>query len=361
MRKPALHQFIVGAMPGDAITAQAFLLRKWLQEAGFRSTIFAENVDPDLTRQVRSYLRYQPSRSGEIVLLHHSMGSTVVDHLLSLNVRFLLLYHNVTPSAFFSNADPALVGQLERGRKQLTLLREKTLLALADSAYNERELLNLGYDATAVLPIVLDESRYRLNPNSDLLARYRDGRNLLFVGRLVPNKRQEDLIKLLYYYRRIEPDARLFLVGASWIDAYTDWLKELAEGMGLRDVVIFTDYISQRDLVTYYRLADLYVSMSEHEGFGKPLIESMYLDVPVLAYSAAAVPGTLGNAGILVLRKDYEALAELVHIIMNDDALRERVLTQQRKRVRDFLEPQVRQRWDKLLTRLREQGGNALR
>jgi glycosyltransferase involved in cell wall biosynthesis len=355
MRKPAFHQFIVGAMPGDAITAQAFLLREWLREAGFRSTIFAENVDSDLNRQVRSYLRYQPSRSGEIVLLHHSMGSTVVDHLLSLNVRFLLLYHNVTPSAFFSDADPALVGQLERGRKQLTLLRERTLLALADSAYNERELRSLGYDETAVLPIVLDESRYRMKSNPDLLARYRDGgRNLLFVGRLVPNKRQEDLIKLLYYYRRIDPDARLFLVGASWIDAYTDWLKELAEGLGLREVVIFTDYVSQRDLVTYYHLADLYVSMSEHEGFGKPLIESMYLDVPVLAYSAAAVPGTLGSAGILVLRKDYEALAELVHIVMTDDTLRERVLTQQRKRVRDFLEPQVRQRWDKLLTHLRE-------
>src|SRR5262249_30873453 len=149
---------------------------------------------------------------------------------------------------------------------------------------------------TGVLPISLDPARYALPPNPELRARFEPGGPLLlFVGRLVPNKRQEDLIKLLYFYRRIEPAARLLLAGDPWGPAYAQWLRELAAYLGLQEAVLFAGHISQADLVTYYGLADLYVSMSEHEGFGKPLIESMYLGLPVLAYGATAVRGTLGE------------------------------------------------------------------
>ena len=165
------------------------------------------------------------------------------------------------------------------------------------------------------------------------------------MGRLVPNKRQEDVIRLLHYYRRFEPTARLFLVGTPWMQAYTEWLQELTQELKLDDAVVFTGGVSQRDLVTYYQLADLYVSMSEHEGFGKPLIESMYLGLPVLAYAAAGVPGTLGGSGILFRQKNHEALAELVDILVSDDALRERIITRQQERARCFLAPVIRQEW----------------
>ncbi len=350
MARPALHQFIVGAVPGDAITDHALLLRRWLREDGFRSQVFAAGIDSALADEVQPYLRYRPAHPGEVVILHHSIGAAVVDYLLSLDVRFLLIYHNVTPPDFLLGVDPMLAGQLSRGRDQLVLLRERTLLGLADSAHNEGELRRVGYNRTGVLPIVLDESRYHLEPNPSLLARYRDGGPyLLFVGRLVPNKKQEDLIKLLYCYRRFEPSARLFLVGVPWVTKYAEWLEELVQELGLRDAVIFSGHVSQRDLVTYYRLADLYVSMSEHEGFGKPLVESMLLQLPVLAFAAGAVPDTMGESGILFHDKNYEALVELVDILVSDEALRRRIIARQRERATAFLEPQVRWRWQTFL------------
>ncbi len=345
MGKP-VHQFIVGASPGDAITDYALLLQRWLREDGFRSEVFAESVDPDLAKEVHTYLRYRPSHPGEMVILHHSIGTALVDGLLSLDVRFLLVYHNVTPPEFLLDTDPVLAGQLLKGQEQLALLRERTVLGLAASPYNEAELKRMGFAPTGVLPNMLDESQYKLDSNPDLLAHYRGKEPLLlFVGRLAPNKRQEDLIKLLHYYRRIEPSAHLLLVGTPWVPAYADWLQEMAQELGLGEAVVFTGHVSQRDMVTYYRLADLYVSMSEHEGFGKPLIESMCLGLPVLAYAGTAVPGTMGGSGVLFREKRHEALAELVDILVKDNALRQRIIARQRERAKAFLEPEVRRMW----------------
>jgi glycosyltransferase involved in cell wall biosynthesis len=265
-------------------------------------------------------------------------------------VFFLLIYHNITPSDFFQPFDPLLASQTRRGREQLQHLRKRTLLALGDSFFNEAELRQVGYVHTGVLPIVLDPAQYDLEPNLDLLNRYRGGGvKLLFVGRLAPNKRQEDLIKLLWYYRRIDPEARLFLVGSPGASSYPEWLQELTEMLNLTEAVVFTGRVSQKDLVTYYRLANIYVSMSEHEGFGKPLIESMYFGIPVLAYASAGVPETMGGAGVLFRRKDYEALAELIDIIVKDETLRNRIVARERERVKEFLEPSVRWKWEQYL------------
>ncbi len=343
-----LHQFIIGATPGDAITDHALLIQRWLRENGWASEIYAESIHPSLLGKVKPYHEYRLARPGELVILHHSIGSDLVEDLLQQDLRFVLIYHNVTLPSFFQPVDPALVVQMQRGRKQLEHLRERTLLALGDSSFNEAELRAAGFARTGVLPIALDPSRYDLEPNPNLMNRYRDkGPRLLFVGRLVPNKKQEDLIKLLYFYRRIEPSARLLLVGPPWVPAYAEWLRELVEELGLGEAVVFTGHVSQQDLVTYYRLADVYVSMSEHEGFGKPLIEAMYLGVPVVAYAAGAVPETMGGAGVLFHCKDYEILAELIDIVIKE--LRQRIIKKQREQVSLFLEPQVRQAWNRFL------------
>jgi glycosyltransferase involved in cell wall biosynthesis len=188
--------------------------------------------------------------------------------------------------------------------------------------------------------------KYDIAADKEVMSRYSDGRkNLLFLGRLAPNKKQEDLMKLLHYYRRIEPDARLIRVGSARLSNYTNWLHEFANSHDLEDSVHFTGHVSQPEMIAYYQIADLYVSMSEHEGFGKPLIESMYFDLPVLAYAATAVPSTLGNAGVLFRYKHYEALAEVADILIKDGSLRRSVISRQRKRVQDYLEDRVRERW----------------
>lgn len=126
---------------------------------------------------------------------------------------------------------------------------------------------------------------------------------------------------------------------------YEAWLKEIAVSLGIHEAVEFTRAVSQADLLTYYRHSAVYISMSEHEGFGKPLIESMYLGVPVLAYAATAVPGTMGEAGVLFHAKHYEAVAEMVDVLVKDTALRQRLIARQRERAQAFLEPHTRQIW----------------
>ncbi|MGH2543657.1 MAG: glycosyltransferase [Ardenticatenaceae bacterium] len=343
MAKPILNQVTVGATFGDAITDHALLIRRWLREWGFESEIYAGSFHPGLAKEVRPAVNYRPRAGERWVILHHSTGSPLVEWLLDLPVEFILVYHNITPPEFYAPVNPALAEEMREGRRQLHALRPRTALAVAVSEYNQLGLVAEGFPRTGILPISLDERRYDLPSKPELVERLEgSGPLLLFVGRQVPNKRPEDLIKLLYYYRRIEPAARLILLGDPWLPSYGQWLLELARDLGLGDVVLILGHVSQQELVTYYRLADLYVSMSEHEGFGKPLIESMYLGLPILAYAAAGVPYTLGGAGVLFHKKEYEALAELVHLLVTDNVLRERIVAGQRERVQDFLAPQVR-------------------
>jgi glycosyltransferase involved in cell wall biosynthesis len=237
-----------------------------------------------------------------------------------------------------------------QGSSQLVDLRPRVALAIADSAFNAADLRREGYEDVAVVPITLQTERYDLPPDDGSLARLNTSRpRLVFVGRLSANKRQEDLVKLLYFVRRFQPQARLDLVGAPWQPGYANWIVELAAELGVGDGLTLTGKVSQREMVTYLRTADLYISMSEHEGFGMPLIESMYLGVPVLAFDVAAVGETMGGAGILFRRKEYEYLAEVVAHLLDDHPLRERVIARQRRRAADFLAPRVRAQFVALL------------
>ncbi|MCB8984062.1 MAG: glycosyltransferase family 4 protein [Ardenticatenaceae bacterium] len=355
-RKPsprALHQFLTGATAGDAITDQALLLRSWLRELGFDSHLYAQHIHDSMAAEVRSLAAYRPARDGRLAIYHHSIGSDVANFLQQNQLELLLIHHNVTPPEFFERVNPAWVQLAQLGQAQLRALQPQTVLALADSAYNELELHAAGYEHTAVLPIALAEAQLDLPDNEPLAAELQGKRPLLlFVGRLAPNKRQEDLVKLLYYLRRIQPEAQLVLLGDRWDLKYDVWVEDLAADLGLETAVTLTGKVSQQDMVTYYRAADLYVSMSEHEGFGKPFIESMYLGLPILAYQSTSVPYTLADAGVQFRKKDYARLAELADILVTNQSLRQRIIARQRQRCQGFLEAQVRQVWEEKICQL---------
>ncbi len=351
--RQTLHQFLAGATAGDAITDQALMLRDWLREMGFESRLYAEHVHENVSAEAQPLAAYRRSRGEEWAIYHHSTGSGVASFLQERGPRLILIYHNVTPARFFTAVDPAWVGRSQQGEEQLQELRPQVDLALGDSPYNTRQLEAAGYEQCGVLPITLSEEHLQGKSNQALAARLDEGGPLLlFVGRLAPNKKQEDLVKLLTYYRRIRPQAQVALVGDRWTVGYDGWIEHMAAELGLDDGVAVTGKVSRQELLTYYRQADVYVSMSEHEGFGKPLIESMYLGLPVMAYASAAVPGTMGGAGVLFHRKDYEQLAELVEILVTDRALRQRLIERQRKRVQVFLPAQVKAQFRNFLTTL---------
>jgi glycosyltransferase involved in cell wall biosynthesis len=245
-------------------------------------------------------------------------------------------YHNITPPEFFAGYLPHLARQCHQGRRELRAFAPRAELALGVSEFNRRELEASGFRRTAVLPIPLDLDRLAAAPASEAVrALYGDGRtNLLFVGRIIPNKKIEDLLRLFAVYQRsIDPASRLLLVGDHWgYEPYLLRLEELARALGVEDVV-FTGQVEDDELRAYYAVAAAYVSMSEHEGFCVPLLEAMACGLPVVAFDAGAVGETLGGAGLLFGAKQPEVAAEVVRRLVKDPDLRRSVLDGQARRL----------------------------
>ncbi len=346
----AIHQMLVNAGPGNSISQGARLLRDALQKWGYRSRLYAETVAPaQHWREVQHFRRYRPA-AGELLIVHYTQASPLIDYVAGLETPILLVYHNITPPHFFVGVNPRLVQATQDGLTQLPALRQRTILALADSAFNEHDLRAAGYQRTAIVPVLIPETLQQQTPSPQVLAQLQSSVNLLSVGRIAPNKRFEDVIKVFFYYRQLEPRARLFLVGSGAnTRPYLAWLREFAAWLGLGDSVTFTGHVSDAELAAYYRRADAFIYMSEHEGFGIPPVESMRFGVPVLAYAAAAIPETMGEAGVLVSEKDYPVLAEVLHLLHTDPELRGRVVARQYERVSDFSPQIVLTRWRKLL------------
>ena len=90
-------------------------------------------------------------------------------------------------------------------------------------------------------------------------------------------------------------------------------------------------------VVVLFVLADIFVSMSEHEGFCGPLIESCYFEIPILAYDAGAISETLKGAGITFKEKKYEWVAGKAEKIIFDNELNSRLKGLARDRINQYL------------------------
>lgn len=337
-----VHQFHGVVAYGDAIGNDILNLQKMLHRLSYASEVFASHSHRTFEGQTHHWHKHRKHSAPDNVLLcHFSIGypADVLHWLQSLPDRKVLIYHNITPAAYFSGINDIYFEETYAGRRQLAQLLPATVAGWGDSDFNRQELLRLGWQQTAVLPIVFEPGLYQLPPDRATLEQANHDRalNVLFVSRVAPNKKFEDVILAFYHLKKfIEPCARLYLVGsADQMEPYTAYLQALVARLGLTDVY-FIGHVSRAELIAYYRAADVYLCMSEHEGFGVPLIESMYFDVPVVAYAAAAVPETMGGAGVLVTRKDHAAIAELVHLVVRDETLRARLIVKQQQRWPQF-------------------------
>ena len=237
----------------------------------------------------------------------------------------VLQYHNVTPAHFFAPYEPGVFRLAALGRQELSTLTGHTDAALGDSEYNRQELETLGFGNTGVFPIAVDFDRIRQAPRQPALEQVLADEltNFLFVGRIVPNKKIEDFIRLAEHYKRyVDTEYRFIFVGKTdGIPRYYDMVRALLTEFQMpSDRFIFTGPVPDNDLATYYRTARVYISLSEHEGFCVPLLEAMSADVPVLAYASTAIPDTLGGAGMQFAPKDLEFAAELLGELTYNDS-----------------------------------------
>jgi L-malate glycosyltransferase len=339
---PALHS-------GDAIGDSALRMRDVFRSWGHEADVYSLDVDEELRHEARSFAAFEAGGRDDVVILHFALPSPLGAAFRHLKSRRIVLYHNVTPPEFFAQYDAEMARICALGRDEIAGLSGQADLALGDSEWNRRDLEAMGFARTGVLPIFVDFSRYAAAANPVLSRTLGDERvNLLFVGRIAPNKRHDDLIRLASYWKRfISPDVRLVLVGKKPRRAtgaglplrkhYLDALQAFHYEEGLdNSEVVFTGHVPYDDLLAYYAQARVFVSMSEHEGFGVPLLEAMLTEVPILAYRATAVGDTLGAAGVQFTEKNLPEIAEMAHVLATDAGLRRSVLSGQRRRLEDF-------------------------
>jgi glycosyltransferase involved in cell wall biosynthesis len=353
-----VHQILPHLEWGDAISNYAILLRNVLRNMGHRSRIYARFIHPRMYLKARPLgaVRRLAGDENIVWMYHYSTASEITRMVRNLSGRMVLLYHNITPPTLTLPRDGLSAARSHAAGEELKSLTDLPRVAVGDSEYNRTHLVELGFRNTEVLPIILDYGRYSRAPRRSIVARYRDGGvNFLTVGRVVPHKRIEDVIRVFHRYREgVNSHSRLFVVGdTEGMREYAERLSQFCRILNLSNV-FFTGKVSFRTLLAFYRIADVYVCMSEHEGFGVPLLESMYLGVPIIANLCTAVGETMGDAGILVREKRFEEIAEMAHLLVTDSELRARVIAKQKERARFFSEDYLAGRLNHILARARE-------
>ena len=332
MTAPAVHQVLATLGYGDAIGHEVLGIQRVLRAAGYRSDIFVETADSRLEHLTRDYRDLIDESSPDNVLVHHfSIGSRASRVAYALPDKMLLVYHNITPPEFFIGVHPLLVQQCFMGRRELGAYRTRCVLAVGDSAFNTEELVAAGFPSTGVLPVVPSFAHLENTASGTIADSFDDGwTNILFVGRMIPNKRIDDLIRIFHAYKtQHNPRSRLLLVGSyGGFDLYFAMLQQLVATLKVPDV-FFMGHVSNEELSAFYDVADLFLCASEHEGFCVPLMEAFHKRVPVLAYAAAAVPSTMDGGGVLFETKHPAHVAALMQAILDDEDLVDRILDSQ--------------------------------
>lgn len=356
-----IHQFVHTLTYGDAISVEALALRRALREQGAQSEIYALNVHPRFKGDVHFVADFlkkfghnsvEPSNTlknadfsvaakftGEAVL-HYSLGSPLNDLFRGLTAaKRSLIYHNITPAEWFEDVNPRVANDIIHGIKDLEPICRTATRVIADSRFNAQELESLGITAQ-VLPLLVDPARWvgGVNGGIDALLKGDDSKHLIHVGRIAPNKCIEDVIKVFYFFRNfVEPKSKLWLIGTDVdTELYSFGLRQLVTKLCLDDYVKFTGPLSDEEVQAFYKNGDVYLCMSEHEGFCLPVIEAMHFGCPVVGFAAGAVPETLGAGAVLVKEKRHAEIAELLGQICNDADLRQKILAAGKDRVADF-------------------------
>lgn len=334
-----IHQLLPNLTFGDAISNHALEIKRVLRENGYHSNIYVQHSDPAMNKFCYPYESHRGvSSKNNIIIFHYSISSDISRYVAKTPDKKIMIYHNITPDTFFKDINKELYLLTGSGRKELKYFRKIPKLSLAVSEYNAQELRKLGFNHVHVLPVMINLNKFDKRPDKSVLDKYTGKHtNIIFVGRIVPNKKFEDIIKSHYFYKKyLNPASRLFLIGSyDGMETYYNSLKKLIAKLNIDDV-FFTGQISDGELIAYYKLANIFLCMSEHEGFNIPLIEAMHFKIPIIAYRSTAIPYTLGKAGVLLREKNYIETAELIDFVLNNKHEREAIVERQLERLSDF-------------------------
>ena len=327
-----VHQILATLGYGDAIGHEVLGINRVLRGAGYESEIIVETADPRLEDLTVDYREMVDEIGPDDLLIHHfSIGSRASRTAFALPCRMLLVYHNITPPEFFLGVHDQLVRQCYHGRRELTAYRHRCELAVGDSEFNRQELEAIGFSPTDVLPVVPGFDHLDVPGDPRIYEAFDDEwTNILFVGRVIPNKRPDNVIRFFQAYATLyRPKTRLILAGAyGGFEGYLAQLHDLIARLGARNVHILGQ-VTNQELSALYDVADVFLCASEHEGFCVPIVESFHRRVPVIAYRATAVPATMDGGGILYDSRDPRHVASILHQLLSDQTFEDQVLAAQ--------------------------------
>lgn len=349
----AVHQFVPMLEPG-AVGAHVLAVQRLLGDMGLESVIFAEHTRGPIGEHaspVGDYGRSVPARPDDVVLYHVAIGSGVADLVRERAPRLVLDHHNITPAEFWTGWAPEVVPAVTWARNQLAELVPRAELGIAHSRYSEGELVELGCRRTAVVPVLADLDGMGAAVDEAALGRLRHPAPVwLFVGRLAPNKAQQDLVKAFSVYRRVyEPSAVLRIVGGSSSPRYLEALQDFVAALGLVDAVELTGSVSDGELAAHYAAADVLVCVSEHEGFCVPLLEAMHHRLPIVAFDSTAVGETIGDGGLVLPGKSPGLVAAAVARVLGDRSTRDALIDAGQRRLAELSPAATRQRYRQAL------------
>jgi len=339
-KKPAVYQVLPGFNTRDAICNEVLLIRDFFRSRGFKSEVYVDVLrsNHEKSFQLHKYASFRPNHD-DIILYHFSVYDRVARSIPNMKGKWILRYHNITPAKFFHRWDSHMSEMLDNGRKLLPELKDRCVHYIADSEFNKAELETYGIQNITILPLIFPLNNMTIDDKEWTQKLSGPKVNILFTGRIAPNKKQDDIVKAFYHYHRnLNPDSRLILAGSFDIENcnYCAYLCNLIRHLNLEDAVFMPGKIDDAKLISLYKTADLFLSMSEHEGFCIPVVESMKYSIPVLAYKSTAVPYTLGSGGILFSEKDFSAVAEMMHYIIRNRALKEMIADNQKKMMKKY-------------------------
>ena len=336
----SIHQFLPVFAKYDAIGKTVYEIRNFLRNKGYESEIFVEKPISETSKLTKLYTEYK-STNMDLLIYHHSIGSSLASFMEKIKNPKIMFYHNITPPHFFEPYDKEIPPELFQGIEQTKELAKSFKFAMAASGYNRYDLHRYGYECVLDAQYFIDLERFdSMKLDDNIKQKYQNTTNILFVGRRVPNKKVEDLLKIFAYYKLLNPKSKLFLLGGSWsVEKYVKKIYDLRLKLNLdKDDVIILDILSDDELQSYFKIADIFLCMSEHEGFCIPLVESMYFHKPIIAYNSTAIPDTLGDSGVLVNHKKFDEIAKIIDLIETNKELKNKIISKQNERLKYFQE-----------------------
>lgn len=336
---------------GDAIGNHVITLKRNLEKKGILCEIYAHIID-DRVKEYAQNIDFYNEANEDVILYHLSSGADLNHRIATYRNKLVLNYHNITPPHFFKEYNKKLEQVSIEGYKDVQYLAPLVDEVIADSDYNLNELRKMGYNCEMhSIPIILNYEKYNGKIDKKVFQLKEDQfTNIIFVGRITPNKCQEDVILDFYYYQKyFNKNSRLILVGNfQHFEKYYLKLKKYVKKLKL-DNVIFTGHITNAELLAYYKIADLFLCESEHEGFCVPLVEAMYFNVPICAYNSSAVGETAGDAAILLDKKNPMVMAKIMNEVIEDKKIKIEIKKNQKERLNNFNEEKITDEYIKAL------------